>query len=265
LGTGSTNREGVAGDALRLLSYASDIGSVELKLTVPAARRLAMRNLSLDTLQGRIREVVFFDTPDLTLYQSGVVVRARRTQGKPEDTVVKLRPLPDRLPPELRTSPDMKIEMDVTAGGSYVVSASLKGLANTAVRKAVDSNRSVDRLFTKTQRDFFATYKPADVNWSDLIALGPIFVVVLRYQPTDFSRRVTVEQWHYPGEVPLVELSTKAAPAEISDVREEAVEWLTKHELAITDDQEPKTRKALEFYARGAEEPSPKAAATSTT
>jgi hypothetical protein len=79
--------------------------SVELKLTVPAAQqRAAIRALGLDALDAQIRQVVFFDTPDLALDKAGVVVRARRIQGRVGDSVVKLRPLVPTRP--ARTSGD---------------------------------------------------------------------------------------------------------------------------------------------------------------
>jgi hypothetical protein len=53
---------------------------------------MAVSGLELDAMRGRLREVFFFDTPDLTLYRNGLVTRARRTQGDDDDTVVKLRP-----------------------------------------------------------------------------------------------------------------------------------------------------------------------------
>ncbi len=46
----------------------------------------------MDPLEAEIRQVVFFDTPDLALSEAGVVVRARRMQGGGGDTVIKLRP-----------------------------------------------------------------------------------------------------------------------------------------------------------------------------
>ena len=78
--------------------------SVELKLTIPAeSHRATITALGIDPLDGQIRLVTFFDTPDLALNQAGVVVRARRIQGKGADSVVKLRPVvPNDLPAELR-------------------------------------------------------------------------------------------------------------------------------------------------------------------
>ena len=89
-----------------LLGLIKGADTVELKLTVPESdHRSAAASLDLDALDAQIRQVVFFDTPDLTLNQSGLVVRARRVQGKGDDSVVKLRPVvPDELPPRLRKS-----------------------------------------------------------------------------------------------------------------------------------------------------------------
>jgi inorganic triphosphatase YgiF len=63
--------------------------TVELKLTVPdSEQRAAIRGLGLDPLDAQIRQVVFFDTPDLALDRAGVVVRARRIQGRVGDSVI---------------------------------------------------------------------------------------------------------------------------------------------------------------------------------
>src|SRR5438093_12993064 len=92
-------------DLLRLVKGAD---SVELKATVPESdQRSAVEALDMDPLDAQIRQVFFLDTPDLRLDRAGVVVRARRVQGRPSDTVVKLRPgEPDALPPKLRKSPN---------------------------------------------------------------------------------------------------------------------------------------------------------------
>ena len=51
-----------------LLALIKGADSVELKLTVPeASQRSAVRALGMDPLDAQIRQVFFFDTPDLTL------------------------------------------------------------------------------------------------------------------------------------------------------------------------------------------------------
>ena len=63
-----------------LMSLLQGADSVELKLTVPDAdQRSAVRALEMDPLEAELRQVFFFDTPDLALNQHGVIVRARRT------------------------------------------------------------------------------------------------------------------------------------------------------------------------------------------
>ena len=89
-----------------LLGLIKESDSVELKFTVPAShQRATVRGLDLDPLDAQIRQVFFFETPDLALDKLGVVARARRIQGKGDDSVVKLRPVvPASLPEDLRRS-----------------------------------------------------------------------------------------------------------------------------------------------------------------
>ena len=110
-----------------MLALSAGSDSVELKLTVPEAdHRSAVAALGLDPLDAQIRLVSFFDTPDLALNRAGLIVRARRVQGREDDSVIKLRPVvPEQLPDELRHAPGMVVELDAMPGG-YVCSASLK-------------------------------------------------------------------------------------------------------------------------------------------
>ena len=178
-------------------------------------------------------------------------MRGRRTQGDDDDTVVKLRPVvPRDLPTAVRTSPNLKVEMDVTRG-SYLVSASLKGRRRKgAVDEVLGGERPLERLLTKEQRALIAEAAPKGIDWPDLAALGPVFVVVVKGSPSGFAHKVTVEQWHYPGQVPLMELSTKARPLDAGRLYTEVAQYLRGLGLRATGSQEPKTRKALEFFAR---------------
>ena len=91
-----------------LLAILPDVDSVELKLSVPDTdHRPVLRLLAIDSLDAQIRQVAFVETPDLRLFDAGLVVRARRTQRKPADLTVKLRPmLPADVPAGLRDLPD---------------------------------------------------------------------------------------------------------------------------------------------------------------
>jgi hypothetical protein len=63
------------------------------------------------------------------------------------------------------------------------------------------------------------------VSWDDLVPLGPVLVVLLKFVPEGYPNRTTIEQWHYPGQVPLVELSTKATPETVLQVAADGVRY----------------------------------------
>jgi hypothetical protein len=126
-----------------MLALTSHADSVELKLTVPdSERRSTVTGLGMDPLEAQIRQVFFFDTPDLALNKQGVVVRARRVQGRGDDTVVKLRPIvPDQLPPSVRKAKAMVVEVDAMPGG-YVCSASFKATPSSRSRPVTGRSAS---------------------------------------------------------------------------------------------------------------------------
>lgn len=226
--------------------------SVELKLTVPAAdHRTAIAGLGLDPLEAQIRQVFFFDTPELALNGAGVVARARRIQGRAGDTVVKLRPVdPDGLPAQLRQSPEVGIEVDAMPGG-YVCSASLKAKAEAPdVRAVALGQLPIRKIFSKKQRSFFAAHAPAGLKLKDLSILGPIFVLKQNFTPPELGRRLTAELWFYPDGSRILELSTKCTAADAFQVAAEARLFLTEKGVALDGRQETKTKAALTYFSK---------------
>jgi len=72
---------------LEIMGVLKGSDSVELKVTIPASGgRAAAASLGMDPLDAQLRAVVFFDTPELSLNAAGVIVRARRIQGKRDGT-----------------------------------------------------------------------------------------------------------------------------------------------------------------------------------
>jgi hypothetical protein len=234
-----------------LLGLIRGSDSVELKLTVPeSSQRSAIHGLGMDPLDAQIRQIVFFDTPDLTLNQAGVVVRARRVQGKGEDSVVKLRPVvPDAVPGRLRRSPAFNVEVDALPGG-FVCSGALKGrLRPPDVRRVMAGEARIAKLFSKEQRRLFAEHAPDGIELDDLSILGPIFVLKLRFDPPELGRRLVAEMWLYPDGSRILELSTRCGTNEAFQVAAETRAYLAAHTVGVTGEQETKTRKALQFFA----------------
>lgn len=235
-------------DDLMTLLAASD--TAEIKLTVPEADHAStLQALDIDPLDAQIRHVYFFDTPDLRLNAAGVVVRARRVQGKGDDTVVKLRPVgPTDLPAELRARPDFGVEVDAMPQGKHVCSASFKGVSKK-VRQTVLAGGPYSTLFTEQQQRFFAEHAPDGIELDDLSVLGPIFVLKVKFAPAELKRRVVAEYWLYPNGERILELSTKSRPRKAIRTGLQLREFLKAKGVAIDGEQQTKTRTALEYFS----------------
>jgi len=237
-------------ELVEMLAVVREADSVELKLTIPEAdQRTVVQALELDPLDAEIRQVFFFDSPDLALERSGLVVRARRVQHKEDDSVVKLRPVvPAELPEELRASRSFVVEVDAMPGG-YVCSGTMKGRPKTPVREAILGGRPLRQLFSKEQRSFFSTHAPAEIELDGLSVLGPIFVLKLRFAPSGYGRRLVAELWLYPDGSQILELSTKCGTSEAFEVAAETRAFLAERGVDLSGEQQTKTRTALEFFS----------------
>jgi hypothetical protein len=235
----------------KIVELLKDVDSVELKLTVPEPAQLTtIRALGLDPLEAEIRQVFFFDTPDLALDRAGVVVRGRRSQRKGDDTVVKLRPVvPSELPKSLRRSPTFGVELDASPEG-FVCSGSSKGVPSSGdVRKATSGRRALRKLFTKEQRALFAEHAPEGIALDDLLILGPLFVLKLKSSPEALDRRLVTELWFYPDGSRILELSLKCEPSDTFRVAAETRAHLASLGIDLGGEQQTKTRSALEFFS----------------
>ena len=224
--------------------------SVELKVTVKDSdHRSALVALNMDVLDAEFRQVVFFDTPDLKLHRSGLVVRARRIP-KGGDTVMKVRPVvPAELAESLRHSASLNVEVDALPG-SFVCSASLKGKAdNSAVKMVLAGRKAIRTLFTKEQRDFYKSHAPKSLDLDKLTPFGPINVAKLKFIPEGYKKFLVAEVWFYPDASRILELSAKCAPDEAFQVAAETRGFLKKRGVNVTGEQETKTVRALHYFS----------------
>ena len=207
-----------------VLSLASGADSVELKLTVPEAdHRSAIQALELDPLDAQIRLVSFFDTPDLTLNKLGLIVRARRVQGREDDTVIKLRPVvPDELPARCATRRAWSSSSTRCPAATSARRRSRRALA-AAPRCEARGRRSADaQAVLQVAAGVLRAHAPDGPR----ARRPPRPRADLRAQaqpmPKDFGRKLVAELWLYPDGSRILELSTKCAPAEMFQVAAEA-------------------------------------------
>lgn len=223
--------------------------TVELKVTVPeVGRRSVIERLGLDVMRAEIRQVAYFDTPDLRLNQHGLVVRARRLQRKAGDSVVKLRPVvPSELADDVRRVPGFGVEVDAMPGG-FVCSARLKAKADDAtLHKVFGGRKPVRRLFTKQQQALFADHAPDGVTLDDLEVLGPLNILKLKFDPQGYSRPLVVELWFYPDGSQILELSAKCPTEDAFAAAAETKAFLASRGVDLSAPQQTKTRTALDL------------------
>jgi hypothetical protein len=235
---------------LELVKLMEGADTVELKLTVPEGeRREHAQALGLDPLDAEIRQVFFFDTPDLALSEAGVVVRVRRVARKGDDSVVKLRPVvPEKLPDALRRNPSFGVEVDAMPGG-FMCSGSMKGkVTKPGVREHLEQGLPVRKLFTKDQRALYKAHAPEGIAMDDLSVLGPVFVLKLRFWPKELDQKMVAELWLYPDNSRVIELSTKCVPSDAFQVAAGTRAYLLEHGIDLDAEQEAKTKRALEFF-----------------
>jgi hypothetical protein len=235
-----------------LFKVLEDVDSVELKLTVSDSdRSSAITALDLDVLDAELRQVIFFDTPDLQLSRGGMVVRARRIRGG-GDTVIKLRPLsPSDLPAKLLRSKLFKVELDASPD-NFVCSGSLRGkIGNTDVNDVLQGKRPVRMLFSSEQREFYRQHAPKRLSLDSLTPFGPINVAKLKFSPKKYNgRTMTAELWFYPDSSRILELSTKCSHGEAFQIAAATRAFLKASGISLTGEQQTKTQKALQYFSR---------------
>jgi hypothetical protein len=191
------------------------VGTVEMKITARARDEDEVREaLERADIEPEVREVYFFDTTDLTLFEARIVLRARLVHDGADDSTVKLRPIdPKTLSQPWKSDPKLELEVDAV-GDEYVTSAKL----------GADQDR--DRL------------RP----------LGPVQVHKWEVDHKELDNEVTVEEWVLPDRSDLVELSIKVDPNEAVEANERFVDYLRSRGFDTEGGQQTKTRAALEYF-----------------
>lgn len=229
----------------------ASVDSYELKFTVPDGQeRAVVEAMDLDPLDAQIRQIYFFDTPKLELSAAGIVLRARRIQGRDHDAVVKLRPVePGAIPATWRDDDALTVEVDMV-GDEAVCSASLKAARKPELIKAVVSgDKPIEELFAKRQLRFLEELAPARIDWSTIRVLGPVNVHKLKTVREPLGMKVAVELWRYPDDTYLLELSTRVAPEGLFEAHRRVRGRLEEVGFGIEGNQETKTKRALAYFA----------------
>jgi hypothetical protein len=237
-------------DLQQVLTLLKGADSAELKLTVPRVRAPRHRRGTWDgPAGGPAPPGVLLRHPRPDPQPARVAVRPRHVQRRGDDSVIKLRPdRPRRTPRRPPPVQNLVVEVDAMAGrvrGFGIVDGHVRrrrgqvgGRRRPAVQQAVLQGAAV----------FYADHAPEGLD--DLVILGPINLLKLKFSPGDYGRRPVAEPWFYPDGSQIPELSTKGAPSEAFQAAVETRTFLARQGVDLSGEQQTKTKTALGFFAR---------------
>ena len=242
------------GGAKRPVALDPSIGAIEIKITATARDEDAVRAaLDSEDVEPERREIYFFDTFGLDLFEAGVVLRARLVRDGPDDSTVKLRPVvPERLSDDWKQTEGFEVELDAV-GDEPICSAKLTVDQHRGeIREVAAGERAIRKLFSEAQERLLGEFGSADLGWDELAVLGPIDVRKWKVEPRGFPYEVTIEEWVFPDRSDLVELSVKVEPGDYATARAAFTEFLRGKELDPEGDQQAKAGAALRYFTTGA-------------
>lgn len=196
------------------------------------------------------RAIHFYDTPDLALFESGLILRARSIAGDDDDSTVKVRPAgADDVDRDWLSEDGFKCELDVTPARATSSCSLTREQDEGEIEDVEAGDRGVQKLFDDEQEQFFEEHGGDAATMDELADLGPIDAQVLDVVPEDLGVEITVELWALPDGSRLLEVSRKTTTDRASDALDELLAWLDGSGISVSDAQETKTRRALEVLA----------------
>jgi hypothetical protein len=236
----------------RIGRQVAGVDAIEIKVTIPDAQiegALNRYQLTVDNDQERF--IYFFDTPDLALFKSGMIARARRIVGDAHDSTVKFRPVvPAEVPANWRAFDSFKLEADASET-SMTKSASLtmpveKGL----IKQVVAGEKSIGKLFAKEQREFLSAIGGQEFEWDALSILGPLHAHRWKFEDPACPWEITAELWKRVDGARLMEMSIKCPVVQAAAAIAGFMAFLAEVGAERDLEQQTKTRWALDHHAR---------------
>jgi len=225
-------------------------GNVEIKITFqPDEIDAATARFKLKDGSATRREVYFFDTPELTWSDGGLILRARKTFDGPDDSTVKLRPMTAaEIDPGWLDLEGFKCEED-RGGDGAVTSCSLTVAQDQGEVDAVAlGERAVEKLFSTEQEDY-AAVEFGFSDWATLAPLGPIAARVWKVRVRSLAPRLTFERWTLPDDTRLLEVSARVPAEDANATQDDLRAYLEERGFDASSQGETKTRAALDYFA----------------
>lgn len=219
---------------------------VEIKATIPQSQidlALEAYQLKLDNSE---RYIYFFDTPELELFEQGVIARARRVVGGEHDSTVKFRPVdPETVPEMWRKFSGFKIEADASTKG-VVKSASLTlPVAKGQIKRVVAGKEPIASLFTEQQLLFLLSMANKKIDYTKVVVMGPMRAWKWKQVHPGLPWPITGELWQRDDGSRVFEVSIKVPIVQAAAATAGFMAFLAELGAERDDAQEAKTRWAL--------------------
>jgi hypothetical protein len=240
---------------------------VEVKATIPSRHvAAALKRYGLDPAKAADRFIYFFDSPDLSLLEAGVIARARRVVGGTHDSTVKFRPVvPDEVPKRWQKYKGFKIEADASDRG-VVTSASLTmPVEKGSIKKVAVGDARIGSLFTEEQVNFLLSMAHLKLDYTKLVVLGPVQAFRWKLAEPALPWPLTLELWRRPDGQQIMEVSVKAPVVQAAVIYFGFMAFLAEVGAERDPNQQAKTRWALDYFAAKAKKPAARARARAKT
>ncbi len=224
-------------------------GNTEVKVTLRESDiASATKVFKLTAKAASKRQIWFYDTPALVLFEEGLLLRARKISNGPDDTTVKIRPMErDAVDESWFEVEGFKCETD-QSGDRSVSSCSLTGEQDQGeIDDVGDGERDIDKLFTSEQEDFASN--AAQVDWGQLVPLGPIAALAWKLEVKGMPAPVAFERWDLPGMPPVLEASMRVPDEDAAAATEALIALLGRKGFEPDSTQETKTKLALDYFS----------------
>jgi hypothetical protein len=245
----ATQKTGRAGQAARATAGTE---AIEVKVTIAERHEDdVLRKFRLASGDAEKRRIYFYDTRELGLFKKGVALRAREMDDDACDSTVKIRPVePEQVDAKWRKKSGFKLEADAV-GKKVIRSASFTCKQQPKeIEEVASGARPIEKLFTGDQEDFLNEMAPVTVDFSRVVALGPVAARRWRFENPGLPYELCVEEWLLPNKQDLIEISIKTKREEAAAAQAALHGFLDELGLAAQTGQQTKTRLALEYFAK---------------
>lgn len=235
----------------RIARQVAGVDAIEIKMTVQDAQvDEALNRYGLNIDNDEERYIYFFDTPDLVLFEAGMLARARRIVGEPHDSTVKFRPvLPATIPERWRAVDGFKLEADASETGVMKSASLTTGVPKGLIKQVVAGNKPIEKLFTREQEEFLSSIGGRPIDYRRLRVFGPLQAHRWKFEDPACPWEMTAELWKRADGARLMELSIRApvvqAAVAIAGFAAHLAEIGAERDLA----QQSKARWALQYPA----------------